>query len=58
MAANLVFDVDTHCHQQCASAHLANSASPISFNRFYFRGIDPYTHACKARPLTLLSELV
>ena len=33
-----VFDVTTHCHQQCASAHLANSASPISFNRLFFVG--------------------
>ena len=27
-----VFDVSAHCHQQCASALVANSASPISFN--------------------------
>ena len=25
-----VFDVTTHCHQQCASSYFANSASPIS----------------------------
>ena len=36
-----VFDVTTHSHQQCASTHLANSASPISFNRH-----DPFTHVC------------
>ena len=35
---DFVFDVTAHCHQQCASAHLANSASPISFNRL-FRGV-------------------
>ena len=49
-----VFDVTTHCHQQCACAHLANSASPISFNRFSLQGHEPYTHACKARPLTVV----
>ena len=46
------FDGTTHCHQQCASTHLANSASPISFNRLFSWGHDPFTHACKARPLT------
>ena len=25
----IVIDVTAHCHQQCASTHLANSASPI-----------------------------
>ena len=33
-----VFDATTHCHPQCASAHLANSASPISLNRLFFVG--------------------
>ena len=47
-----VIDVIAHCHQQCASTHLANSASPISFNRLFSWGYDPFTHACKARPLT------
>ena len=50
-----VFDVTPHCHQQCASAHLANSASPISFNRLFFSwGHDPFTHACKAKPLAVV----
>ena len=47
-----VFDVTTHCHQQCASAHLANSASP--FNRLFRWVHDPFTRACKARPLTVV----
>ena len=51
---DFVFDVTAHCHQQCASAHLANSASPISFNRLFSWGHDPITHACKARPLTVV----
>ena len=34
----IVFDVTTHCHQQCASAHLAHSASPISLDRLSFVG--------------------
>ena len=40
-----VFDVTTHCHQQCASTHLANSASPISFNRLFFVWSWPF-HSC------------
>ena len=37
-----VFDVTTYCHQQCASAHLANSASHTSFNRLFFAGSWPF----------------
>ena len=30
-----------HCHQQCVSAHLANSASHISSNRLFSRVMTP-----------------
>ena len=40
-----VFDVTTHRHQQCVSAHLANSTSHISFNRLFFAGSWPL-HSC------------
>ena len=37
---------------QCVCAKLANRACHVSCNRFFSWGYDPYTHACKARPLT------
>ena len=40
-----VFVVATHYHQQCASTHLANSASPISFNKGFFVESWPF-HSC------------
>ena len=43
-----------HCHQQCVSAHVANSASHISSYRLFSRGHDPFAHACEARPLTIV----
>ena len=43
-----------HCHQQCVCAKLANRASHTSFNRLFSGGHDPFAHACKARPLTIV----
>ena len=48
----LVIRCTAHCHQQCASANFANSASHTSFERHFFAGHDPFAHACQARPLT------
>ena len=50
--------IETRCAAQChltvcTVQTLANRASRTSTNRLFFsRGYDPYTHACKARPLT------
>ena len=35
----------------CASANLANKDTPVLTDSFS-RGYDPYTHACRARPLS------
>ena len=38
------------------STSLANRASRTSSDRFFSRGYDPFTHACKVRPLTTVGS--
>ena len=54
LRVSLVIRCTAHCHLQCVSANLANRASHTSFNRLFSRGHDPFAHACKARPLTIV----
>ena len=50
-----MFDV-LHTVINSVRGKLANRASHLSCDRFYSRGYDPYTHACKARPLTTVGR--
>ena len=50
-AYSLMFDV-LHTVINSVYVQLANRASHLSCNRCFSWGYDPYTHACKARPLT------
>ena len=49
-------DVTAHCHEQCASAHVATSASPHEHltDSVFAVVMTPYTHACKGRPRTVV----
>ena len=41
----LVFDVTTHCHQQCASAHLAKQRKSHQLYQTLFRGVMTPFHS-------------